>query len=154
MTNLIGSAISRNYLRKSLLSLIEAIQRVRHLVPQVTSYQIYRFLTQKLFDYCNYTVWGNYGITLKNKSQEVQNRAARVLTFSNYDAHAGYLFELRLTSITFKELRWFASLYMSCPQTIYVLDFKKAETAYSLRDSRNKLNVRLLRTITNSFTAT
>ena len=34
------------------------------------------------------------GITLQNKLQKLQNRAARVLTFSNYDADAGYLFEL------------------------------------------------------------
>ena len=105
-----------------------AIQRVRHIVPQATLYRIYRFLTQKLFDYSNHTVWGNYGITLQNKSQKLQNRAARVLTFSNYDAHAGYLFELPLTSRTFKELRRFTNVYTSCPQTTYVLDLKNQKS--------------------------
>ena len=54
---------------------------------------IYQALIQPHFDYCN-IVWGNCGITLQNKIQKLQNRAARVLTNSNYDADAGHLFEL------------------------------------------------------------
>ena len=34
------------------------------------------------------------GITLRTKLQKLQTRAAHVLTLSNYDADAGYLFEL------------------------------------------------------------
>ena len=34
------------------------------------------------------------GITLRNKLQKLQNRASRVLTFSEYDEDSGYLFEL------------------------------------------------------------
>ena len=32
--------------------------------------------------------------TSRNKVQELQNRAARVLTYSNYDVDAGHLFKL------------------------------------------------------------
>ena len=39
-------------------------------------------------------IWGNYGITLRNNVQKLQNRAARVLTYSSYDVDAGYLFKL------------------------------------------------------------
>ena len=39
-------------------------------------------------------VWGNCGITLRNKVQKLQNRAARVLTYSSYDVDAGHLFKL------------------------------------------------------------
>ena len=41
-------------------------------------------------------VWGNCGVTLQDKLQKLQNRAraARVLTYSNYDAHVNNLFEL------------------------------------------------------------
>ena len=53
---------------------------------------IYQALIQPHFDYCN-IVWGNCGITLLNKIQKLQNRAARVLTYSNYDTDAGHLFE-------------------------------------------------------------
>ena len=72
---------------------IGAVKRVRHLVPQATSQLIYQALIHPHFNYCN-TVWGNFWIILKNQLQKVQNRAARVLTFSDYDEVAGYLFEL------------------------------------------------------------
>ena len=70
-----------------------AIKRIRHLVPQATLLLIYQALIQPHFDYFNF-VWGNCGITLQNKVQKLQNRAARVLTNLNYDADAGHLFEL------------------------------------------------------------
>ena len=38
--------------------------------------------------------WGNCGVTLQDKLQKLQNRAARVLTFPNYDADVNKLFEL------------------------------------------------------------
>ena len=78
---------------KKVSSGIGAIKRVRHLVPQATLQLIYQALIHPHFNYCN-TVWGNCGITLRNKLQKLQNRAARVLTFSDYDEDAGYLFEL------------------------------------------------------------
>ena len=42
---------------------IEAIKRIRHLVPQATLNLIYQALIQPRFDYCK-IVWGNCGITL------------------------------------------------------------------------------------------
>ena len=80
-------------LTKKIASGIGAIKRIRHFVPQATLHLIYQAIIQPHFDYCN-VVWGNCGITLQNKVQKLQNRAARVLTYSNYDADAGYLFEL------------------------------------------------------------
>ena len=74
---------------------------------------------------------------MQTKIQKLQNRAARVLTYSNYDADAGYLFEL---------------LYGLAPDYL-CSKFKRRETAYNLRDSENKLNVPLPRTnyYKNSF---
>ena len=81
-------------LTKKIASGIGAIKRVRHLVPQATLHFIYRALIQPHFDYCN-IVWGNCGITLQDKLQKLQNRAARVLTFSLlYDADVDNIFEL------------------------------------------------------------
>ena len=80
-------------LTKKVASGIGAIKRIRHLVPQATLLLIYQALIQPHFEYFN-IVWGNCGITLQNKVQKLQNRAARVLTNSNYDADAGHLFEL------------------------------------------------------------
>jgi len=80
-------------LTKTVASGIGAIKRIRYLVPQATLHLIYLALIQPHFDYCN-IVWGNCRITLRNKIQKLQNRAARVLTYSSYDADAGHLFEL------------------------------------------------------------
>ena len=80
-------------LTKKVASGTGAIKRIRHLVPQATLLLIYQALIQPHFD-CFNIAWGNCGITLQNKVQKLQNRAARVLTNSNYDADAGHLFEL------------------------------------------------------------
>ena len=129
---------------KKVSSGIGAIKRVRYLVPQATLQLIYQALIHPHFNYCN-TVWaGNCGITLRNKLQKLQNRAARVLTFSDYDEGAGYLFEL----LGWKNLaRWheiekatmvYQSLHGLAPEYL-CSRFSTRETAYNLRDSENKL---------------
>ena len=82
-------------LTKKVASGIGATKRIRHFVPQATLHLIYQALIQPHFDSL-YVVWGNCGITLQNhdKVQKLQNRASRVLTYSNYDADAGNFFEL------------------------------------------------------------
>jgi len=103
-------------LTKKVASGIGAIKRIRYLVPQATFTLIYQALIQPHFDYCN-IVWGNCGITLQNKIQKVQNRAARVLTYSSSDADAGHLFELLgwknlASQQKYKEPQWSISLCM------------------------------------------
>ena len=129
---------------KKVSSGIGAIKRVRHLVPQATLQLIYQALIHPHFNYCN-TVWaGNCGITLRNKLQKLQNRAARVLTFSDYDEDAGYLFEIlgcknlarqheiEKATMVYKSLHGLAPEYL-CSR------FAIRETACNLRDSDNKL---------------
>ena len=53
---------------------------------------VYNSLVQPHFDYCN-VVWGNCSKNLSSKLQKLQNRAARVLTFSNYDCSTSELFQ-------------------------------------------------------------
>jgi len=113
---------------KKVASGIAAIKRIRHLVPQATLHLIYQALIQSHFVYCN-IVWGNCGITLQNKVQKLQNRAARALTYSNYDVDTGHLFKLLgwknlACQQQFKELRWFTGLCMGWLQTISVLNLK------------------------------
>ena len=111
---------------KKVSSGIGAIKRARHLVPQATLQLIYQALIHPHFNYCN-TVWaGNCGIILRNKLQKLQNRAARVLTFSDYDEDAGCLFELvgwknLARQHEMKKPRWFVSLYTGWLQNIYAL---------------------------------
>ena len=62
-------------------------------MPRKTLITIYNLLVQSHFDYCS-VVWGSCSQSL---SQKLQNRAARVLTFSNFDS---------CTEELFRELRW------------------------------------------------
>ena len=78
-------------LSKKIASGTGAIKRIRDSVPTPTLHCIYNALIQSQFDYCN-IVWGNCGKTLFDRLQKLQNRAARVLTFSRYDADANRLF--------------------------------------------------------------
>ena len=78
-------------LSKKIASGIAAIKRIRDFVPTPTLHCIYNDLIQSQFDYCN-IVWRNCGKTLFDRLQKLQNRAARVLTFSRYDADANRLF--------------------------------------------------------------
>ena len=41
-------------------------------------------MSQPHLDYCS-SVWGFYSKSLSRKLKKLQNRAARVITFSNYD---------------------------------------------------------------------
>ena len=80
-------------LTKKIARGIGAMIRIRHLVPQATLNLIYQALIQPHFDYCS-TVWGTCGVTLQDKLKKLQNIAARVLTFLNYNADAGQLLEI------------------------------------------------------------
>ena len=71
---------------------------------------------------------GNCGILVRNKLQKLQNRAAGVLTYSNYDIDAG-----QGGTMVYKSLHGLAPEYLSSK-------FEKRETAYNLRDSENKLH--------------
>ena len=90
--------------------------------------------------------------------QKLQNRAARVLTFSNYDVNAGQLLEiLGWKNLDRQQNRQKATMVFKCLHGLspdYLASkFSEWITSYNLRDSENKLNVRLPRTIyfKNSF---
>ena len=77
-------------LSKKIASGIGAINRINHCLPPTASHDVYYGLVQSHFDYRS-VVWGNCGKTLRDKLQRLQNRAARILTNSNYDADASIL---------------------------------------------------------------
>ena len=84
---------------------------------------MYQTLIQSYFDYCA-MVWGNCNRTLKEKLQELQNRAATVITGDDYDV----LSETILSKLEWKPLAKRRKIqtisYMSnvlkrnCPQSI------------------------------------
>ena len=73
-----------NELSKKIASGISAIKRVRYSVPYKTLLSIYNSLVQPHLDYCS-SMWGSCSKSLSHKLQKLQNRAAYVITFSNYD---------------------------------------------------------------------
>ena len=112
-----------NYLKRS-LPRIGAIKRIRPFVPPPILHYIYNALIQSHFDYCN-LVWGNCGKTLFDRLQKLQNRAARVLTFSSYDADANRLirqldwkdlstqFQIQKSIMVYKSLNGLVPEYLS-----------------------------------------
>ena len=71
---------------------IGALRRVRHLVPHETLITMYNSLVLPYFDYCS-AVWGTCGKGMSDALQSIQNRAARVVTFSNYDRRSTELLD-------------------------------------------------------------
>ena len=106
-------------------------------------------------------VWDSCCNTLAVKLQKLQNRAARVLTFSGYDASADPLIEIlgwqKLESqrsfhkavMVYKSLNGLAPEYM---RSMFIY----RDTVYSLRDAEGKLNIPKPRTnyLKNSFSYT
>ena len=113
-------------------------------MPQSTLLNIYNSLVQSHFVYCS-LVWGNCGKILSNKLQKLQNRAARVITSSNFDVDVDSLFhklswkdlksqrQIQNALMVFKSLNWLVPEY---PTSKFI---KRNESNYSLRDSVNKL---------------
>ena len=101
---------------------------------------------------------GHKQLTLRNNVQKLQNRAARVLTYSSYGVDTGHLFKLlgwinlacqqqiQRATMVYRSLHGLAPNYLSSK-------FERREVAYNLRESENKLNVPLPRTnyYKNSF---
>ena len=75
---------------KNISSTIGTLKRAKPFISCKTAVQVYTALIQPHFDYCC-SVWDELGITLATK---LQNRAARVITRSSYDADAGALLTL------------------------------------------------------------
>ena len=152
-----GSHIEK--LAKKIASGIAAIKRVRQFVPPATLHLIYKALIQPHFDYCN-VVWGSCDIKLADKLKKLQNRAARALTFSSYDADASQLFQnlnwknlstqhdIQKAVTVFKFLNGLAPEYLSSK---FIAPSKT--TSYTFRDSVNKLTIQQPRTnyLRNSF---
>jgi len=124
---------------------IDAQKRVRPFVPVNTLMTIFNSFAQPHFNYCC-EIWDSCCKTPAAKLQKLQNRAARVLTFSGYDASADPLIEIlgwqKLESqrsfhkavMVYKSLSGLAPEYMRSM-------FIHRDTVYSLRDAEGKLNI-------------
>ena len=138
-------------LSKKIASGIGAIKRIRDFVSTPSLHCICNAFIQSQFDYCH-IFWGNYGKPLFDRLQNLQHRAARVLTFSRYDADANRLlgqliwkdlstqFQIQNSLMVYKSLNYLV------PGNLSSKFVKRYETRYSLRDSVNELIVPFPRT--------
>ena len=130
---------------------IGTIKRIRPFVsPDILHYIYNVFSVQHHFDYYS-IVWGNCGKTLSEKLQKLQNRAPSFLTSSSYDADSGYLLQqlgwkdliaqrqIQVALMVFKARNDLA------PDNLSSMITARSTSGYILKDSTNKLNVRLPR---------
>ena len=81
-----------------------ALKRIRPFISESTALQVYQALILPHFDYCS-PVWDELSVTLSDKLQKLQNRAARVITRSSYDTSASILLNRTTSPHEGKSLR-------------------------------------------------
>ena len=81
-----------NTISKKISAGIAILKRVSHLITFDTGVNVYNALVMPYFNYCS-AVWGKIKKGLANTLQKMQNRAARILTFSNYEVRSSVLLD-------------------------------------------------------------
>ena len=130
---------------KTISSAIGALKRIRPFISESSALQIYQALILPHFDYCS-SVWDELNVTLSDKLQKLQNRAARVITRSSYDTSTSFPLKrlhwddlstrrkkLKAT-LMFKTIKGLSPLYL---QNLFSI----RSTSYNLRDSEIKLGL-------------
>ena len=131
---------------KKISSAIRALKRIRPFISESTALQIYQALILPHFDYCS-PVWDELSVTLSDKLQKLQNRAARVITRSSYDTSATSILLNRLNwdNLSTRRKKLKATLMFKIIKGLspeYLRDlFSIRSTKYNLRDSEIKLNL-------------
>ena len=122
-----------------------AIGALKPFISESTALQIYQALILPQFDYCS-PVWDELSVTLSDKLQKLQNRAARVITRSSYDTSASILLNrLNWHNLYTRRKKLKATLMFKIikglsPEHLQDL-FSIRSTKYNLRDSEIKLNL-------------
>ena len=126
---------------------MSVIKRIRYFLPFEILLNVYNSLVQPHFDYCN-VVWGNCSKNLSSKLQKLQNRAARVLTFSNYDCSTSELFQnLKWSKLVHqravsKAIMMHSIVNNTAPEYLTSRSVRCCDlTSYNLRENEYKLTV-------------
>ena len=128
---------------KKVSSGIGALKRVRGLMDRETAIKVYKGFIEHYFSYCA-SVWAGIGVTLSDRLQKLQNRAARVITQSTYDISSRDLLnELQGNSLSInrdkqKAIFMFKTVNGLTPQYLEEM-FSSRIGHYTLRDSNRKL---------------
>jgi hypothetical protein len=135
---------------KKIASVIGALKRIRQFIDTNTALIMYGALIQPHFDYCS-SVSDGLNITLNDKLQKLQNRAARVITKSQYDASSSDLFSklswdnLLTRRKKHEPILFFKTSNDLTPFYLHEL-FESRSTGCKLRNSEHTLFVRKPRT--------
>ena len=137
-------------LSEKISSAIGALKRIRPYISKRTALQIYQALILPHFDYCS-SVWGDCNLTLSDKLQKLQSRAARAITRSNYDTSATFLLNLlNWDDLTTRRLKLKAILMFKTINGLtpaYLQNsFSTRSTQYNVRNVEAKLELPLPRT--------
>ena len=130
---------------KKVSSAIGALKRVRPFISKETAILIYNTLIMPHFDYCS-PVWDCLSGYLSDKLQKLQNRAARVITKSPFDASSNHLLStlswerLSLRRKKQKALTMYKTMNDLAPEYLQSL-FSQRHSAYSLRNSEGRLTL-------------
>ena len=137
---------------KQIASGIGILKRSRPFVTFEVLSVIYSTIVQPYFDYCS-VIWGNCNKSPATKLQRLQNRTARILTFSSYDASVDNLFtslawkkleaqrKIQTASMVYKSLNGLAPQYLKS-----LFSYRNEVSIYSLRYSEGNLPLLLPRT--------
>ncbi len=122
---------------------ISALKRIGCYISQDTAARVYQGLMEPYFSYCA-PVWDGIGSKLSDKLQKLQNRAARVITRSSYDASSSsVLEELGCNNLyTNRKMQKAILMYkvMNNLTPMYLQElFVTRVSHYRLRDSEGKL---------------
>ena len=75
---------------RKVAKVLAALRRLRPICPQSTLVTIYKSLVLPHLDYCG-AVWGCIGNGLSQKLEELQSRAARIITGSGWDVRSAQI---------------------------------------------------------------
>ena len=98
---------------------IGALKRIRSLVPRQTLLKMYDASVAPYFDYCS-EVWGCIGKGLCDRLQRLQNRAGRIITFSDYNTRCADILQ---------DLRW-DTLEQTRSKQLAISVFKSVNNLY------------------------
>ena len=139
-------------LRAKVSRAIGFLKYAKTILPQETLSQIYRGIVEPHFRYCC-SVWGSCGESRRLTLQKLQNRAARIVTNSSYDAPAGALIQQlkwpniaeiikrETATIVYKSLNGLAPTYLS-----NIFSKNSSRRTVKLRNSETDLRIPLYKT--------
>ena len=132
-----------DYICKKVSSAIGGLRQIREFTTKGTAITVYNGLILPWFDYCD-VVWDNLPVTLAERLQKLQNRAARVVTRHGYDVRSSDILKvLNWETLEERRFRHKATMMYKVQNNyapIYLQNlFYEKTNVHNLRNSSNQL---------------